>query len=59
MSPCHLWGERRQEAVGYRICPYCNARLDPDERCDCREEAELQQEDIHSKHNKKEEQHYE
>lgn len=45
--------------MGYRICLYCNARLDPDERRDCREEAELQQEDIHSKYNKKEEQHYE
>lgn len=45
--------------MGYKICRYCGARLDPDERCDCREEAEPQQEDIHNEQNKKEEQHYE
>lgn len=22
--------------MGERICPYCGAHLDPDERCDCR-----------------------
>lgn len=25
----------------YRICPYCGAHLDPNERCDCKEEAAL------------------
>lgn len=25
-----------------RICPYCNAHLDPDEKCDCREEPQEQ-----------------
>lgn len=24
--------------MGERICPYCGAHLDPDERCDCRDE---------------------
>lgn len=24
----------------YTSCPYCNANLDPGERCDCRERAE-------------------
>lgn len=24
--------------MGYRTCPYCGANLDPDEKCDCREE---------------------
>lgn len=22
----------------YRTCPYCEANLDPDERCECREQ---------------------
>lgn len=22
----------------YRVCPYCQAHLDPGERCDCRRE---------------------
>ncbi len=26
--------------MGYRICPYCGAYLDPDEKCDCRKEDE-------------------
>lgn len=26
--------------MGYKICPYCGAALDPGEKCDCREEAE-------------------
>ena len=26
--------------MGYRTCPYCGANLDPDEKCDCREEDE-------------------
>lgn len=26
--------------MGERICPYCGAHLDPDEKCDCREENE-------------------
>lgn len=24
--------------MGANICPYCEAYLDPDEKCDCREE---------------------
>ena len=24
--------------MGYKICPYCGAYLDPGEQCDCREE---------------------
>jgi len=24
--------------MAYKICPYCGANLDPDEKCDCREE---------------------
>ncbi|MCX4352023.1 MAG: hypothetical protein OSJ60_10325 [Lachnospiraceae bacterium] len=24
--------------MGANICPYCGAYLDPDEKCDCREE---------------------
>ena len=30
--------KERRMAMGERICPYCGARLDPDEKCDCREE---------------------
>lgn len=26
--------------MGDRICPYCGGHLDPDEKCDCREEEE-------------------
>ncbi len=26
--------------MGERICPYCGARLDPDEKCDCQEEGQ-------------------
>ncbi len=51
----------------YKICDHCQARLDPGERCDCREEVPPSQEEIartsggnvHKDHNKKEEQHYE
>lgn len=28
--------------MGERICPYCGAHLDPEERCDCQEEEEEQ-----------------
>lgn len=53
--------------MGYKICPYCKARLDPGERCDCRDAASPPQKEnagtgegsIHNDHNKKEEQHYE
>lgn len=24
----------------YRVCPYCDSNLDPDERCDCRDDRE-------------------
>lgn len=24
--------------MGERICPYCGAHLDPEERCDCEQE---------------------
>ena len=24
--------------MGYKICPYCGATLDPEEKCDCRNE---------------------
>lgn len=24
----------------YKVCPYCNANLDPAEKCDCRQEEE-------------------
>lgn len=24
--------------MGYKICPYCGAHLDPGERCDCQDE---------------------
>ena len=30
--------------MGYKICPYCGAHLDPDERCDCRDEVATSQE---------------
>ena len=47
----------------YRICPYCKARLDPGERCDCRDGMQPQEgtdmagenEHIDNDHNKKEE----
>lgn len=26
------------QAMGERICPYCDAHLDPDEKCDCQGE---------------------
>lgn len=26
--------------MGERICPYCGARLDPDEHCDCQDNEE-------------------
>lgn len=29
--------------MGYKVCPYCGANLDPDEKCDCREEAAVPQ----------------
>ena len=25
--------------MGYKICPYCGAALDPEEKCDCQKEA--------------------
>ena len=28
------------EQMYYHTCPYCGANLDPDEKCDCREEKE-------------------
>ncbi len=28
---------KEDRTMGYRICPYCGASLDPDERCDCRD----------------------
>ncbi len=31
-------------AMGYRTCPHCGANLDPEEKCDCLEEAEDQKE---------------
>lgn len=31
-------------AMGYKTCPYCGAYLDPDERCDCRDEVATSQE---------------
>lgn len=24
----------------YRVCPYCDSNLDPEERCDCQDEQE-------------------
>lgn len=30
--------------MGERICPYCGAHLDPEERCDCQEEEEEEKE---------------
>lgn len=30
----------RRELMGVRICPYCGAYLDPEEKCDCRNENE-------------------
>lgn len=33
--------------MGYKVCPYCGANLDPGERCDCRDEvATSQQENV-------------
>lgn len=29
--------------MGYKICPYCGASLDPGEKCDCQEEPETPQ----------------
>ena len=26
--------------MGYKICPYCGASLDSDEKCDCRKKEE-------------------
>lgn len=23
--------------MGYKVCPYCGANLDPDEKCDCQD----------------------
>ncbi len=36
--------QRGGAAMGYKICPYCGAHLDPDERCDCRDEVATSQE---------------
>ncbi|MBD5461484.1 MAG: hypothetical protein HDR24_00255 [Lachnospiraceae bacterium] len=30
--------ERGEMDMGAKICPYCGAYLDPDEKCDCRDE---------------------
>lgn len=27
--------KERGDLMGERICPYCGAHLDPEERCDC------------------------
>ena len=38
---------KRGEKMGYKVCPYCGANLDPGERCDCRDEvATSQQENV-------------
>lgn len=29
----------------YKTCPYCGANLDPDEKCDCRNEEENETEE--------------
>ncbi|MCI8357092.1 MAG: hypothetical protein HFI51_02930 [Lachnospiraceae bacterium] len=29
--------------MGYKTCPYCGANLDPDERCDCRDQVAMSQ----------------
>jgi len=29
----------------YRTCPYCGANLDPGEKCDCRDEENMNKED--------------
>lgn len=31
--------------MGYRICPYCGASLDPGERCDCQDEVATSQQE--------------
>lgn len=31
--------------MGYKICPYCGAALDPGETCDCREEIATSQQE--------------
>ena len=44
-----LQGNQRKagEKMGYKVCPYCGANLDPGERCDCRDEvATSQQENV-------------
>lgn len=30
----------------YRTCEHCGANLDPDEKCDCREELERREEEL-------------
>ena len=30
----------------YRTCEHCGANLDPDERCDCRDELERREEEL-------------
>lgn len=37
--------------MGERICPYCGAHLDPEERCDCQEEEEEEKEQKNSTRN--------
>lgn len=37
--------------MGERICPYCGAHLDPEERCDCQEEEGEEKEQKNSTQN--------
>lgn len=34
--------------MGYKVCPYCGAYLDPDEKCDCREKIATSQQENES-----------
>ena len=51
----------RRPGMGYKICPHCGAYLDPDEKCDCRDDAAAAQQensglmdlDEHIKHDEK------
>lgn len=37
--------------MGERICPYCGAHLDPQERCGCRDEEDEEKEQKNSTRN--------
>ena len=32
-----IYWQKGGNDVGYKVCPYCGANLDPDEKCDCQD----------------------